>query len=309
MRIGSVVSSAFILAAAVVASACTEPPAAPAAAESGVVFPLLQQSNGKVYRLSASFQITSPDGTVHVVDGTGDTPDVTEVLPPGVSKIELLDGWTLSRSTDGGATFAPVGAVMATVNPVNLVIAPNRLSTWTFQFIVRDPNSELHITFGVFDPGRQLTATIFVAQASADFAAYTGTHIQITSYFVATPERRIEDDGTRDLVFSPGITALEFSSDPIGLLAPLGKQFAGGFLQITARNHPDGTHDVFASYQGFSDQFPLVTFDSGPALVLDIDQDGFPVDDSILSSGNLATLTVQGNVLLTGAASFLDVSR
>src|SRR3954469_17016693 len=170
MRICSVVFSALALGAAALGAGCTEPAASREAARSAIAIPLTQQLGSKIYHLTANFEITGPDGTVQRVDGTGNDPSVTVQVTPGINAIQLLDGWTLSRSTDGGATFEPVSAVLGTMNPVNLVVDPSRVSTWEFDFIVRDATTQLNITFGVVEQPRQISMQLFIEGGFGEFA-------------------------------------------------------------------------------------------------------------------------------------------
>ncbi len=307
MRIYSVLFSAIALATAVLGGGCTASPGAGQPAESGVTIPLTQQLNNNQYRLTANFQITEPDGTVLRVDGTGDVPSVTVQVAPGINQIEVLDGWTLSRSTDGGMTFTPVSAVLATENPINLIVAPNRVTSWEFDFIVRDPNGQVQISFGVVDPPRQLSATLFVTGGFGDFAKYTNTELGLTIYFSGPfPQTSIETDGTHDLQINSGVSSLEFFNDVPGLVTPLGKSFEGGFFTFTTRIHPDGTQDFSASDQGFESTFPEVTFSTGQAF-LPSDANGFPADTSFFAFGSPFEISSNGRVILTGSADFVDV--
>lgn len=304
MRICSVVFSALVLGAAALGG-CTEPAAGHAPAESALTIPLTQQVAGKIYHLAANFEITGPDGMVQRVDGTGNDPSVTVQVTPGINAIQLLDGWTLSRSTDGGATFTPVSAVLASENPVNLIIDASRVATWEFDFIVRDATTQLSITFGVVDTPRQISMLLFIDGGFGAFAPYTGTQLTLATYFQAFPFTSTEDDGTRDLQYFAGISAVEFFGDKLGLIAPLGEQFAGGFLNFTIRNHPDGTQDFSGRDDAFSGKFPHIQLGTGTAF-LSTDANGFPLDTSFFAFGNPFEISLSGNVILTGQAETID---
>ncbi|HEX3763704.1 MAG TPA: hypothetical protein VHW23_33635 [Kofleriaceae bacterium] len=305
MRLYSVLFSAVVLATAALGGGCTEP-ARQASTETGITLPLVQQMGGKTYRLTANFEVTGPDGSVQRIDGTGDVPSVTVPVTPGVNAIQILDGWTLSQSTDGGATFSPVSAVLASMNPVDLVIDPSLVTTWTFEFIVRDATTQLTISFGVFDPPRQLSALLFINGGFGDFAAYTGTEISLATYFIAFPSASVESDGSHDLQYFSTISALEFFGDAHHLIAPLGDQFAGGFLSFTTRIHPDGTQDFSGTDDGFSgSKFPHIQFGNSQAF-LATDANGFPADTSFFSFGGPFEISVAGSVVLTGSIESID---
>jgi hypothetical protein len=300
MRICSVWFPALVLATVAIGGGCTDRAGTGSPAESGVTIPLTQQANGKVYRLSAMFEITSPDGVVHRVDGTVHDPSVTVEVAPGNNKVELLDGWTLSRSTDGGMTFAPVSASLATPNPFDLFVPPNQVESFAFTFLVRDPNAQLQITFGVVDPPRQLSASLFVTGGFGDFAAYTFTDLGIAIYFLAFTQTSVEADGTHDLQINALLDSLEFFNDQPGLVTPLGNDFAGASLGLTTRIHPDGSQDFSGSDQAFGP--PEITFGTGQAR-LTADSDGFPEDISFTAFGMPFELSLNGAVILTGRAS------
>src|SRR5216117_2905217 len=103
----SVLRLALSLAAcAVTAAGCATASDSGSDGEVGTVVIPLQQTggDGALYHLSAQFQIDGPAGT-QIIDASGGDPSVTLTLPPGINSITLLDGWTLERSADFGATF------------------------------------------------------------------------------------------------------------------------------------------------------------------------------------------------------------
>jgi hypothetical protein len=267
--------------------------------------PLVQPAVGAIYQLNTFVKITESDGTVVTLDGSGNEAALDLDVPAGITVIELVDGWQLLRSTDGGATFAPVDALLATMNPVNLITAPNKLSVWTFEFIVRNPDGTLRLQIGVIDAPRQLDFEVFVQQASAELAVYNNTQIELSAYFATSPFQVTEADGTRDLVYGTDTDAIEAVGDTQGLLAPILKRFAGGFLQLTERIHPDGSQDTSLSYQAFvSGPFTELDLAPGPAF-LAADGDGFPVDGvasgfanpfSLIASGDPANPDLAGTV-------------
>lgn len=305
MRPCSVLFSACMIVAAVVGGGCAEP-AHQASVTTGVTIPLAQQNAGTLYRLIANFEVTGPDGSVQRVDGSADVPAVTVPVTPGLNVIQLLDGWTLSQSTDGGMTFSPVSALLASSNPINLIIDPSQNTTVAFEFVVRGADTELSITFGVFDPPRQLSALLFINGGFGDFAAYTNSEISLATYFAAFPSTAIEADGTHDLQYFSTVSALEFFGDKRGLIAALGDSFTGGFLSFTTRIHPDGTQDFSGTDDGFSgSKFPHLQFGTSEAF-LSTDASGFPADASFSSFGGPFVITVAGSVALTGFIESID---
>lgn len=305
MRLYSMLLSAFVIAAAALGGGCTEP-AHQASVTTGVTIPLAQQNAGKLYRLIANFEVTGPDGSVQRVDGSADVPAVTVPVTPGLNVIQLLDGWALSQSTDGGMTFSPVSALLASTNPINLIIDPSQNTTVAFEFVVRDASTELSITFGVFDPPRQLSALLFINGGFGDFAPYTNSEISLATYFAAFPSTATESDGTRDLQYFSTVSAVEFFGDKHGLVAALGDDFTGGFLNFTTRIHPDGTSDFSGTDDGFSgSKFPHIQFGTSQAF-LSTDGNGFPADTSFSSFGGPFVISVAGSVALTGFIESID---
>jgi hypothetical protein len=308
MRSCSMLLSSVVLASVAMGAGCISTGSDPADDQpltSGIQIPLVQQVNGSLYKLAASFQITSPDGTVQTIDASGDEPDVTVQVSPGLVGIRILDGWTLSRSTDGGTTFTKVDAVLGTTTQVNLLVLPDQLVTWQFDFILRDPNVELHIRFGVIEQSHRLTGELFVSSGFGPFAPYRFSAITVAIYFNSFSQTVVEADGTHARQYFSGSSALEFFGDTHGQLAPLASAFTGGFLNFTTRVHPDGTQDASGTYQGFGSTFPLITFDVGQ-MFGQVDDNGFPADAAFTMFGNQFALTSSGSVAMTGSVDLLD---
>jgi hypothetical protein len=309
MRYCSILFSA-VVGAAVLAGCvqqAAQPTGQPAPHETAITLPLLQQVNGKIYRLSANFQVTGPDDVVQRIDGTGDDPQVTVQVLPGLNKIEILEGWTLTRSIDGGATFQPVSAALASESSVNLILGANQEVTWFFEFIVRDATTTLHITFGVDETPRLLNASLFINGGFNEFSVYNGEQIQLSIFFSAFPQTTTEDDGTKDLQYFASTSTLDVFGDKHGLLAPLASQFAGGFISFNARAHTDGTQDFTGRFDGFGTKFPHIQFGRSQAF-LSIDQNGFPVDTSFFAFGGAFEISVSGSVAVTGSISDIEMS-
>jgi hypothetical protein len=310
MRTCSILFSAVALSAAAI-SGCVQQAAQPAGqpspTETAITLPLLQQVNGNVYRLRANFTVTGPDNVVQQVDGTGDDPSVTVSVTPGLNKVQVVDGWTLTRSTDGGTTFAPVSAALATMNPVSLIINANQDVTWVFQFIVRDVNTTLHITFGVVETPRVLSASLFINGGFNQFSVYQFQEISVTLFYSAFPLTTTDADGTKELQFFSSTSTLDITGDTHGLLAPLASQFAGGFVNFSLKAHPDGTQEFTGRDDGSGASFPHIQF-GGSQAFLALDQDGFPVDTSFFAFGGAFEISVSGNVAVTGTVDSINGS-
>jgi hypothetical protein len=278
-----------------------------------VVIPLQQTgADGALYHLSAQFQVDGPAGT-QTIDATGFEPSVTLTLPPGINNVTLLDGWTLEKSGDGGASYAPVSAVLGTLNPFVLRVLANFSDTLVFQFIVRQASGQVTISFGVTLHPRELAGGMIIDMGTGDFAPYTGARADYAIYHDATTQRVTLPDGTKQLVFSSGALAGEFFNDPVGaLIGKIGPSLTGGFVQYHFDAKPDGTQEIAGELDGFLEPFPVLTF--GPHTLvfnrLPLDADGFPTDVFINESGvpfNLDVFLPSGEATMTGTLRFRSV--
>jgi hypothetical protein len=274
----------------------------------------LQQTgaDGALYHLSAQFQVDGPAGT-QTIDATGFESSVTLTLPPGINTVTLLDGWTLEKSGDGGATYAPVSALLGTLNPFAVRVLANFSDTLTFQFIVRQATGELTISFGVTLHPRELAGGMIIGMGTGDFAPYTGARPDYAIYHDATTQRVTLPDGTKQLVFSSGALAAEFFNDPAGqLTGTLGPSFTGGFVQYHFDAKPDGTQAIAGELDSSLPPFPVLTFGPYTLVVnrLPLDADGFPTDVFFNEPGvpfNLDVFLPTGEATMTGTLRFRSV--
>jgi hypothetical protein len=279
-----------------------------------VVIPLQQTGvDGALYHLSAQFQIDGPSGT-QIVDATGGDPSVTLALPPGFNNISVLDGWTLERSVDGGASFTPVSAVLGTPNPSLVRVLANFSSTVVFEFIVRQATGLVTISFGVTLHPRELAGGMVITAGTGDFAPYApAVRPDYAFYHDASVERLTLPDGTKRLQLSSGAFAGEFFNDTVGLLTgTIGPSFTGGFAQYHFDAKPDGTQEIAGEIDGANTPFPVMTF--GPFTlvftVLPLDTDGFPTDIFFNEPNvpfTLEALLPSGDATATGTLRFRNI--
>ncbi len=279
-----------------------------------VEIPLQQRGpDGALYHLSATFQVSGPGGS-QVVDGNGDSPSVTLSLPPGITTVELLAGWTLARSFDEGATFTPVSALLGTQNPFTLRVLANFSDTVVFQFLVRDPAGQVTISFGVTVQPRGLLGGMIINAGTGAFAGYAGRRLDYAIFHnLAEVEHVNLADGSKDLVFHAGASATEFFNDPLGLLAgAIGPSLTGALLNYDIAARPDGTQVLTGELDGLNDPFATLTF--GPYTFqfgnLPLDADGFPTDVFFQESPVLFTLTAffpTGDATISGELRFRSV--
>jgi hypothetical protein len=262
-----------------------------------LVFSLRQSGpHGELFQLvGAEFEITDATGGLTFVDSFNDVPSVSASVPPGIATIDLLDGWSLLKSTDGGVTFQPVPALLGTLNPQTQRVLANTPIIVSYDFIVRDPNGTVQITLGVNAQPRELVGGVVVQSGTGDLAAYATSNrtLDFAFYFgLATLESVTLADGTKEHIYTAGQltniaspiptintpVAADFFNDHIGTLAgPIAADLAGGFLQYAVSAKPDGTVQLSGQYSG---QTTFITFGPSPIL-LNIPApgpDGFPAD-------------------------------
>lgn len=303
MRTSSLSSYVFSLAAIAAAVGCASsdtpaPTEGPAEPTGTLQLPLTQAGpDGTLYHLSGSFSINSQNG-ITAVDATGNTPTVTVALPPGLISIQLLDGWTLAQSTDGGATFTPVDALLGTSNPSSQRILANQPLTVGFTFLVRTTVGQLTIGFGVDTSPRELAGGIVVdndpLNATGAYVSYAHARMDFANYYtLAGTQDLTQVDGSKDRTFFSDAMAMEFFNDGLGLLRDqVGPAMAGGFLQYTVSVKPDGSQVLTGEIDSFGEPFTTILL--GPTTLTNpvpVDANGFATDAFIFES--FLTFTMQ----------------
>ena len=277
--------------------ASDDPPVTPPPADTGtLVFPLIQTGpGGEVFHLAhATFDVAGISNSfTATVDGGGFDPVASVVAPPGLVNVTLRDGWTLERSLDGGATFQPVSALLASPNPNVARVLVNVPSSIEFDFIVRDPSGTLQIKLAVITAPRELAGGILIQDASEDLADYARSPNRSFDfgvfYDLFTLESQILGDGTHQHVYTANHVAVEYYNDRLGRFASeVGPELSGGFLTYTVAARPDGTVELSGELLGGNaDHFTDIVF--GPNNIDAISSpgigaDGFPVDEFFYDS-------------------------
>jgi hypothetical protein len=275
-----------------------------------LVLPLTQLgSHGELYHLAnATFDITGASGLT-TVDGGGNQSQVTATLPPGLFWITLRDGWRLEKSIDGGATYAPVSALLGTPNPNAFRVLANQPIIVDFDFLIRNINGTLMIRLGVVTQPRELAGGMVISQATDGLASYAAPENRALDfaiyYTLATFESETLPDGTKQHNYLAGTIgvlgpkapletplAAEFYNDRLGLLAgSVAPDLTAGFLQYTVAAKPDGTTALSGFIAG---GFTEIDFQPSPIDTLTmptIGADGFPNDEFFYDSGVPFTLT------------------
>lgn len=266
--------------------------------------------HGEVFHLNhAIFDIVSATGIALTVDGSGFDAQVVVDLDPGIATVQLRTGWRLERSTDGGATFEPVGALLGSLNPNTIRILANQPSFVGFDFLVRDHNGTLAITLGIVAAPRELAGGVIVASATGDLAGYALGVNRLLDFAVffnlATLESVILDDGSKARVYTAfgqqgslgpvplptQAVAAEFYNDKVGTLqGPIADDLHAAFLQYTVAAKPDGTVELSGQLAG-----PNTLIEFGPhavdAIVPTLDAEGFPNDEFFYDATQPFTLT------------------
>lgn len=252
--------------------------------------------HGEIYQLTnATFDINvlSTQTTLTV---SGDGPQLTASLPPGLAVIFLRDGWTLEKSTDGGVTFQPVSALLGSINPGGVRILANQPAFIRFDFLIREVNGTLQISLGVIPEPRELAGGFIVQTATGDLANYAlpqNRSMDFAVFFQLTSLESVTlDDGTKQRVYTafsqggsfgpipqaPGAVAAEFYNDHLGILSQsIATELAGGFLTYTVAAHLDNTITVSGQLIGGSTDIEFAA-DAIDAVLPPLDADGFPAD-------------------------------
>jgi hypothetical protein len=274
-----------------------------------LVFPLLQSGpDGALYRLdNAIFDITSTTTqATTTVDGSG-AQSVAVSLAPGLYSVLLRDGWQLDKSTDGGNTFAPVGALLGSFNPNILRVLANQPAVMEFDFLIRNVNGTLQIKLGVTPSPRQLVGGVVIDTATDGLAGYAdeanhlldfAIYFKLSSLasgnfmdgskahiYTATPDQELGNN-----MPTGSAVAAEFYNDNLGILSgPVAAELRAAFLQYTVAAQTDGTVTLSGTVQGGAE------LDFGPhaiaAILPTIGADGFPNDVFFYDSSSPFTLT------------------
>lgn len=295
--------AAAALAAAPFASGCATG-AAPEPETGDLIVSLTQPGpHGEIYHLAnATFDIVSIDnGATTTVDGSSFDAQLNVSVAPGLVNVSLRDGWTLEKSTDGGATFLPVSALLGSPNPNIVRILANQLAFMEFAFVIRTSNGTLGITLGVVTNPRELGGGVLIQTATDGLAAYltSDRSFDFGLFFnLFSLESVTLEDGTKQHVYTafgqqgsfgpvPLPTAAlagEFYNDAVGLYSgPIARELTGGFLTYTVAAHPDGTIDLSGQLLGGATD---IEFGPSPidVVIPTIGPDGSPTDQFFYNS-------------------------
>lgn len=276
-------AAALALATSSVGCAASADGAAQPDGDTGTLaIPLVQTGgDGALYRLTASFTITGPGGS-RIIDGSTNATEVEVRLPPGLTTVELLDGWQLVRSTDGGTTFAPVAALLGSLNQQVVRVLANHTDPVVFQFLVRNAEGTLAIQLGAIDHPRELVGGWYVASATDGLAAYApNARGDFAVYYGAIGTKKsVLADGSKDLLIYSDASATEFFNDAPGILtSTVGPGLAGAYLEWHLIARPDGSQEVSGIVYGQREPYPELSF--GPQALtvpLPFTSDGYVSD-------------------------------
>jgi hypothetical protein len=199
-------------------------------------------ADGATYRLTATFQATDVNsGASEQFDASGEETSLTVALPSSSYRFEILPGFSLARSASG-APFVPVDAVLASANPMTVIVQSGQTTFLFFQFLVPAANNEadgfLHISFGVLLQRGQLVGTMSVQTANGIFTPYVGAPpVSFVAPYAIGGEGVFSTPPAHEF-FSSGV-GLRVDNDPIGVVAQLAPSFSGGFLAFRIEVAPD----------------------------------------------------------------------
>lgn len=245
-----VVRAAIVLVAAAMGAGCAADDPAGGAADDGsdlgmLRIPLQQATrDGAVYQLSGSFRIEDPDGSSIVVPSTGPRP-IELVVAPGRYHVALLAGWSLAGSTDGGASFSPVSAVVS-ADTADVEVSINRTGEAALQFLVPSASGSRTLGMGADSHPRQLDGTLHVATAGGVLAGYAaGSTIQFATYYDDTAMTRAVTTVGKRIDLDTTATGTNFFDDPIGVLtARVAPKLLGAYLDWSVTVAPDRSEGV-----------------------------------------------------------------
>jgi len=306
--------AARLIAVAAVAAGCAAQAAAPDPETGKLIVPLVQPGpDGSLYQLThATFEITSDSGFAATLDGTSADSELELAMPPGLFQLRLDDGWTLAKSTDGGATFQPLDALLGSSNPQVLRILANQPLTVECDFLVRSASGTLQLKIGVTEAPRELAGGFLVSSATDDLAAYATENRNLDFAIFFDPSfvgTRTLDDGTRQRIYQGGgvgavgpmppffsPVAAEIYGDRLGLLTPIFNGASGAFLEFEVSATPAGPITLQGTLDSGDTQIAF-----GPhaiaAVTPTLDADGFPRDEFFYDSTLPFTLSgVTGSI-------------
>lgn len=306
-------AAAALLAAVPLAQGCATDPGPGESPDTGeLVMQLVQPGpHGDIFHLrDATFDITDGTGRTTTVTDSGLGAQVRVTLPPGIASVQLRDGWTLERSTDGGTTFQPVGALLGSLNPNVVRVLANSLVFVEFDFVIRNATGTLALTLGIIDNPRELAGGMLIQSATDGLAAYATSNraLDFGVFFnLLSLERTTLDDGTHQLVYTAfgqqgsfgpvplpaQAVAAEFYNDRLGILSgPIKNDLVGAFLTYTVAARPDGSVELSGQLSGLT-----TVIDFGPnaidVAVPTLDGDGFPNDEFWYDSTLPFTMTAE----------------
>jgi hypothetical protein len=312
------VFAAVLAGAAIALSGCAAAGDADEPATAQLVLPLVQPgSAGELYHLAnATFDITALNSSfAATVDGSGSESSLAVALPPGLFTVQLRDGWTLEKSVDGGASFAPVSALLGTTNPSTARALAGQPVIVEFGFVIRNADSTAQITLGVEPHPRELAGGFVVTAATDGLADYAVSNRQLDfAVFFQLGFNTLETlaDGTKERVYTAGpfgvanaffsgVTpvATEFYNDHIGTLAgAIAHDLQGAFLQYRVGLKPDGSFELSGQLIGGATDVEF-----GPNAI-DVDlpgigSDGFP-NDAFFYDSTLPFTMTSGEGTITG---------
>ncbi|HEX8109050.1 MAG TPA: hypothetical protein VF516_15060 [Kofleriaceae bacterium] len=264
--------------------------------------------HGEIYQLTnANFDISNAQGTF-TINGNGFSSQLSVPMPPGVASIFLRDGWTLGKSTDGGVTFQPVSALLGSFNPIGVRVLANQPAFVRFDFLIRQTNGNLQLSFGVVTDPRELAGGFVVQTATgalADYALPQNQRMDFAVFFqLSSVESVTLADGTKQRIYTSfnsgssfgpipvpdGALAAEFYSDHLGILSgPVASDLTGATLTYTVAAHPDGSITVSGDLISGNTELTFAP-DAIDAVLPPLDADGFPADAFFYDSDVPCTL-------------------
>lgn len=236
-------------------------------------------ADGTIYRLKGvSLELLSAGGR-RVVTSDDDAATFSFEAAPGGMSAKLLAGWSLERSGDGGASFAAVGAVLASPNPMPVNVRPNASTSMTFEFLLRNPNGTVNVRFAAGETTGQLTAFLYPQEGTGQLAQYRFSQIGMALYFHGSSYAAPSEAGPALSTYS-WTTGIEFYDDRFGVLqGELAPLMSGYGLHFDVVANQDGSQLLSGDFtHNHVPWEPSLTLDEGQLYQkLTLNENGYPI--------------------------------
>lgn len=262
----------FCLSAALLG--CREEPG-DANAPGSLALSLASEAGGVTYRLhQARFVL---EGPAQREFGAGDEPTLTMELPAGAYMLTLLDGYSLVRAGDAGAS-EEVQARLVSANPAPVLVTPGQTTQLSLRF-------ELSASASASPPGR-LAIDLAITDGGASAAPACASSLRVN-------ELDYEQAGSDEAEFVEVVNRAGCEADLSGVALEL---VNGGDGKVYAR------YELAQAAASLASGARLVLGDPGVLAALPAGTASLPLNGSGLQNGPDAVRLVQGMQVIDSVA-------